>query len=175
MKLILAYDLPMLITVFAVIWKAGMTLNLSKIVEYQQTNSPILYSFSGVFLFLAALMCIQGKLGLVPFDAPEAETEIVEGSLLEYSGPALAIQKLTKAMLYFTLPVYMVILYWGGMNFGTVGSGIWSIAKVIIIIVLIILVKNTNPRVRIKQIMKFFWGPITIMAIIGLILSMNGL
>jgi NADH-quinone oxidoreductase subunit H len=177
MKLILAYDLPLLITIFAVIWKAGFTINLAEIVAYQQSaeGEPILYSLSGVILTVVALLCIQGKLAFVPFDAPEAETEIIEGAALEYSGAALAILKLTKAMMYFTLPVYMVILYWGGMNFSSIGSGVLSILKAIVFIVLIILIKNTNPRMRIKQILKFFWLPVTILAIIGLILSMNGL
>ncbi len=175
MKLILAYDLPLLITIFAVLWKTGLTLNLSEIVTAQQSEGAVLYSISGVLLFIVGLMCVQGKLAFVPFDAPEAETEIVEGAALEYSGPALAILKLTKAMMYFTLPVYMVILYWGGMNFSNFWSGFGSIMKVVAIIVLIVVIKNTNPRMRIKGIMKWFWGPMTIIAIIGLILSMNGL
>lgn len=177
MKLILAYDLPLLITIFAVIWKTGFTFDLAEIVASQQSanGGVVLYSLSGVLIFIVALMCIQGKLAFVPFDAPEAETEIVEGPALEYSGPALAVIKLTKAMLYFTLPVYMVILYWGGMSFSSIGAGIGSILKVVAIIVIIILVKNTNPRMRIRQIMKFFWGPLTVIAIIGLILAMNGL
>jgi NADH-quinone oxidoreductase subunit H len=175
MKLILAYDLPLLITIFAVIFRAGGTIKLSEIVSYQDMYGTFLYSISGVILFIVALFCIHGKLAFVPFDAPEAETEIVEGSALEYSGPALALIKITKAMLYFTLPVYLLILFWGGMNFSSVGSGIVSILKFVAIIVLIILIKNTNPRMRIRQLMKFFWGPMTILAIIGLILSMNGL
>jgi len=68
-----------------------------------------------------------------------------------------------------------VILYWGGMSFSSIGAGIGSILKVVAIIVIIVLVKNTNPRMRIRQIMKFFWGPLTVIAIIGLILAMNGL
>jgi NADH-quinone oxidoreductase subunit H len=177
MKLMLAYDLPLLIVIFAVIWRTGMKLSFSEIAASQQNpaGGTILYSVSGVILFIVALMCIQGKLAFVPFDAPEAETEIIEGSAVEYSGAALAIIKLTKAMLYFTLPVYVVILFWGGFNFAGIGSGVLSILKVVAVIVLIILIKNTNPRLPIKKVMRFFWGPITILAIIGLILSMNGL
>jgi NADH-quinone oxidoreductase subunit H len=177
MKLMLAYDLPLLIAIFAVIWRTGMKLSFGEIAAYQQNpaGGTILYTISGVILFIVALMCIQGKLAFVPFDAPEAETEIVEGSALEYSGAALAIIKLTKAMLYFTLPVYVVILFWGGFNFAGIGSGVLSILKVVAVIVLIILIKNTNPRLPIKKVMRFFWGPITILAVIGLILSMNGL
>lgn len=177
MKLMLAYDLPLLITIFAVIWRTDMKLSFSEIAAYQQSaaGGTILYSISGVILFIVALMCIQGKLAFVPFDAPEAETEIVEGSALEYSGAALAIIKLTKAMLYVTLPVYLVILFWGGFNFSGVGSGVLSVLKVVAVIVLVVLIKNTNPRLPIKKVMRFFWGPITILAVIGLILSLNSL
>ena len=56
------------------------------------------------------------------------------------------------------------------------GWGIlYSIAKYVIIVVIIVLIKNTNPRVRIDQAVRFFWGPVTVLAIIGMVLAIVGL
>jgi NADH-quinone oxidoreductase subunit H len=131
-------------------------------------------SISGIIGFIIAVLCIQGKLGLVPFDAPEADQELMGGVLTEYSGAPLAIFKLTKAMMLSVLAVFFAVLFFGGMRF--VGIGIlWSIIKYLVVIVLVVLIRNTNPRLRIDQIMKLFWGPLTALALVGLLLARFGL
>jgi NADH-quinone oxidoreductase subunit H len=52
----------------------------------------------GSAAFIVGLLCIQAKMTLPPFHIPEAETEIVEGPLMEYSGPLLGFWKLNQAM-----------------------------------------------------------------------------
>ena len=69
-----------------------------------------------------ALVCTQAKLTLVPFDMPEAETELGGGAYIEYSGPPLAMFKLTRAMMLFTMPVFLVVVFAGG----AVASGRWG-------------------------------------------------
>jgi NADH-quinone oxidoreductase subunit H len=49
------------------------------------------------------------------------------------------------------------------------------IAKYISLLVIIILIKNTNPRLRIDQALKFFWGPMTILATLAIVLALRGL
>ena len=58
----------------------------------------------------------------------------------------------------------------GGFHF-TGLQILWSILKYVVVLVLIILIRNTNPRLRIDQIMKFFWGPMTILAAVALALA----
>jgi NADH-quinone oxidoreductase subunit H len=111
---------------------------------------------------------------LVPFDAPEAEQEIMAGPYIEYSGPPLAIFKLTRAMALFTLPVFLITMFLGGLQFGGLGI-LWSVVKYLVILILIILVKNTNPRLRIDQALKFFWLRMFPLSIIGFILALVGL
>jgi NADH-quinone oxidoreductase subunit H len=56
------------------------------------------------------------------------------------------------------------------------GWGIlYTIVKYVIIVTIIVLIKNTNPRVRIDQAVRFFWGPVTVLAIIGMVLAIVGL
>ena len=48
---------------------------------------------TGILALLAAIACMQAKLTIVPFDQPEAETELSGGAMIEYSGPPLAMEK----------------------------------------------------------------------------------
>jgi NADH-quinone oxidoreductase subunit H len=123
--------------------------------------------------FLVALLCMQAKLGFVPFDIAEAETELGSGVLMEYSGALLAIWKLTQAMLLVALPMFLVTVFLGG--FATSGWPlVWGIGKYVLILVLMILIKNTNPRVRIDQAMKFFWFYCGIALVVAVVLAIIG-
>jgi NADH-quinone oxidoreductase subunit H len=169
MKLVMSYELPLVMALIVVIIKtAGLVepnhqLSLAAIASH----APVL-SISGMTAFLVSLLCIQAKLGFVPFDLAEAETELGSGVLMEYSGALLAVWKVVQAMMLVTLPLLLVMVFLGG--FGTKGwSVVWGIAKYLLIVVLLILIKNTNPRVRIDQAMRFFWlycGSALVIAII---------
>lgn len=174
MKLILSYELPFLIVIAMVVFKAG-TLSLGGILQYQFAHGPILYSLSGVIGFIVALLCVQAKLGLVPFDMAEAETELAGGTLYDYSGAALGAFKLSKAILLYTLPIFLITLFWGGIRIdGGIGI-LWAVLKYVLIIFLITLIRNTNPRLRIDQAMRFFWGWMTLLAVVAFVLSTMGL
>lgn len=169
MTLYFAYELPLLIALFSSVVKADGIISIGGLVTYQELNGAFLYSLSGVISFVVALLCTQAKLTYAPFDIPEAETEIMAGPYLEYSGVPLAAFKLTRAMMLFVLPVFLITMFWGGL------TSWWAVGKYLIIVVLIVLIKNTNPRVRIDQAVRFFWFPITILAIIGMALAFYGL
>jgi len=179
MKMILSYELPFILVLFVpviqtVIQGRGM-ISLGRLLQWQQAegNSLFVFSLSGFLAFIVALVCMQAKLGLVPFDNPEAEAEIIAGPYTEYSGPPLALFKLTNWMLLFVVPVFLVIMYLGGIVFSGVHI-LWGILKYVLILVLIILVRNTNPRLRIDQAMRFFWGPVLVLAVISVILAFLG-
>lgn len=161
-KLILAYELPFVISLLVPIIKSGGLLRLGDIIAYQATNGVLLLNISGVLAFLVTIFCMQAKLGLVPFDAAEAETEIMAGTYIEYSGILLAILKLTKTMMMVALPLFLITIFWGGFS-------IWKYA---VVLVVIILMRNTNPRVRIDQAVRFFWRKMTIIALIAVLLAM---
>jgi NADH-quinone oxidoreductase subunit H len=168
MKLVVSYELPLLLALIIVIIKAapniaaGQTLSIAAIA--QNTH----FSISGLLAFLAALLCVQAKLGFTPFDIAEAETELAGGVLIEYSGALLAVWKLMQTMMVVALPWFVALVFMGGFC-DTTGSVIWGIAAYVIVLVLLILIKNTNPRMRIDQAMKFFWfycSPVLVVAVI---------
>lgn len=166
-KLILGYELPWLIVLATVIYRAGFDLRLGSIILAQQTAGPFIGSVSGIICFVVLVLTTQAKLGLVPFDVPEAEQEIMAGIITENSGPPLAVIKLTKMLLGALMPLVVVMLLMGGFGAGT-GGIIGGIAGYLVVVVLAVLIRNTNPRVRIDQAVRFFWGPVTLLALAGL-------
>jgi NADH-quinone oxidoreductase subunit H len=168
MKLVLSYELPFLVCIAVVIIHSGFGLTIAGV-----SSSTVVASLSGSLAFVISLLCVQAKLGFVPFDISEAETEIMEGSLIEYSGLPLAVFKLTQAMLFFTLPVFLCAVFLGGLRFHGWQS-LWSVLKYAGVLVLLIVIKNTNPRVRVDQSLKFFWRPLTALALASFALSLIG-
>ena len=172
MKLALAYELPFIFMIVVVLIKSGGQLNLGALVADQQAHGVYVASISGVLALIVAVLCTQAKLGQVPFDAAEAETELTGGILVEYSGTPLAMFKLTRAMLYLVVPMCVMVLLCGG-----IGPG-WriplGILKYVGLLVLVVLIRNTNPRLRIEHAVKFFWGHVTLLAIIAVILASLG-
>ncbi len=174
MKLILAYELPFVIAIFTGVTKVSpMTLRIDGILDYQAASGVLLGNASCIIAFIVCILCVQAKLTYPPFDIPEAETELMDGTHMEYSGAALAVVKLTQAMMLFTLPVFLIPVFWGGLQLTGWGL-LYSIVKYLIIVTIIVLIKNTNPRVRIDQAVRFFWGPVTVLAIIGMVLAILG-
>ncbi len=168
MKLVMSYELPLVLAIIVVIIKAGGQLSLAAIAG--QTTA---LSISGMLAFLVSIMCVQAKLGFVPFDIAEAETELGSGVLMEYSGTLLAIWKVMQAMMLVALPLFLVMAFLGG--FGASGVSLWAgLGKYVLVLVLLILIKNTNPRVRIDQAMKFFWVYCGLALAVAVILAVIG-
>jgi len=173
MKLILSYELTFLLVIAGVIMKCGQQFDLNSIIQTQQAMSPFIGSISGVLLFIVAIFCIQAKLAMVPFDMPEAEAEITEGIYIEYSGAAYALIKLTKYIMLFILPSLIVALLLGGFRLNGIHI-LWSVLKVMGIVLLLTLIRNTNPRVKIGQAVNFFLIWMNLIAVIAIVMIAFG-
>lgn len=169
MKLICAYELPFVLAVFVPVVQQG-TIRLELLSAGTAVALP-----SGLLALAAAVLCMQAKLTLVPFDAPEAETELTGGAYIEYSGPPLAVFKLTRAMMLFTMPVFLVAVFCGGFDVTAgVVPALLGVLKYVGLVVVAVLIRNTAPRVRIDQAMKFFWGPVTVLSLLAVLLAFTG-
>lgn len=171
-KLLLGDELVFILVCLIPIVKSGYVINLEGIIA-AQSDGVFIGSVSGVIGFLCGLLCIQAKMALRPFDIAEAETEIVEGPLMEYSGPLLAFWKLNHHIMYVAYPMILIILFMGGFNLQGIGI-LWAILKYLLIVVLMIIIKNTNPRLQIDAALKFFWRILAPLAFVGLILAVLG-
>ncbi len=171
-KLLLADELAFILVLLVPIIKSGYQINLENILT-AQVNGMFINSASGIIAFIIGLLCIQAKMTLPPFQIPEAETEIVEGPFMEYSGPLLAFWKLNHFMMYVIFPFLLVLLFWGGFSFNGIDI-LWSVLKYLLIVVLMIIIKNTNPRVRIDTALSFFWKYATPLTLIAIVLAVFG-
>ncbi len=173
MKLIISYELTFILIIAAVIMKSGQHFDLNTVIEIQKSGTPFIGSVSGVLLFIAAIFCIQAKLALVPFDMSEAETELASGIYIEYSGAPYAMIKLAKYIMLFILPAFVVALLMKGMS---PGPGIlWVVLKLLGVVLLLTLIRNTNPRVKIKQATGFFFIWMNLLVVIAIVLIAFGL
>ncbi len=174
MKLLLGYELPFVCALIIPALMGGLTTSLSEIVKFQNGNGMNIGSFAGITGFLIAIFALQGKIGFVPFDLAEAEAELAGGALIEYSGILLGLFKLAKAILLMAGPLLLIGLYFGGINFSSFAGVIAGLLKYVLILVLFVLIKNTNPRLRIDQALRFFWGWMTLFGITGILLAIMG-
>ena len=170
MKLMLAYEVSFLLAVFTLVVKNGGIISLGGMVAHQQAGGAMIaQGVSTVLAFIVALIYVPAKLAVGPFDIPEAECELIAGPFTEYSGTPLAIFKITKAMLLCLLPVMLITLFF------TSAWSPWAILWYVLIIVFIVLIRNTNPRLRIDQALRFFWGPVLALSLVAIILAAVGL
>ncbi len=194
MQMVLAYELPFLLAVAAVVLKAkaGMDaafeaaqaagveaarmspLMLADFVRWQAADGVLALSFSGALALLVGFFAMQAKLGFLPFDQPEAETEIIGGPLAEYSGAGLALFKITNAMMLVVVPVFLATIFLGGIGDGNLMGILLFVLKVLVIFVLIVVVKSTHARLRIDQVLKLYWGRLSLIAAIAVVLALVG-
>jgi len=168
MKLLFAYELSLIIALGVILIQTGGKLSIADIISWQAQNRAIALSFSGALALIIAVFSAQAKLSAVPFDLAEAETELSAGALIEYSGVLLGIYKLTRMIMLVVMPMFVVVLFLGGLE-PKLTSIIWAVVKYLILLLVFILIRNTNPRLRIDQALRFFWygmGGIGLLAII---------
>lgn len=106
--------------------------------------------------FVVAIIGLMGKLEMAPFDAPEAETEIVAGALTEYSGRGLAMFTLARAVELVVGLTLVVALYLGGTSGGWLGAGVFTL-KMIGLLVVIVVLQTLLARLRIDQTVSMWW------------------
>lgn len=175
MKLVLSYELPFILALLVAVIKSHGEIVITGIMSYQAYTAPFLFSLSGALAFLAAIICLAAKLGLVPFDAAEAEQEIIAGVLVEYSGFSLAMFKLSKMMMLFVYPMFLIKLFWHNACGSVIGDVTVFALKYCVVLLILVLIRNTNPRLRIDQSVKFFWTYMFGISLLAVIFAFIGL
>ena len=159
---LISYEIPFIMAILSIAILA-QSFNLTEIVDDQGTWPFALKQPLGLFIFLTAGLA---ELGRTPFDIHHAESEVVGGPFVEYSGAHWSVFYLAEYMNTFTVAVLTVILFLGGwqspaMPFtGTlqmIVSLIWFLSKTTLVIWLIFWIRGTYPRLRIDQLMSFGW------------------
>ena len=174
-KLMLSYEFVFITSLVIAIIKSGNSIMMADITGAQILSRPNIASISGSIAFILALFYAQAKLGIVPFDMAEAEQEIMAGTVIEYSGPLLGFCKISKLMLYFSLPLLIISLFVKIYVESSVLRYVIFFAEYAAIIFIMSVIKNINPRLRIKDALGFFWFLLFPLGILGIILALLGL
>ena len=172
MSMVLAYEVGFLLAIFTVLVKVR-SIQLADILAFQAGHGAIALSVSGFLAMVVALFCIQAKMGFLPFEISEAETELIGGPLAEYSGAGLALFKLARAMMFLHLPVFVILLFTGAPA-ATLLSWLGFVGKLLVVLVLMILVKITHARLRLDQALRLFWNRLAILGALAVILALIG-
>lgn len=172
MSMVLAYEVSFLLATSTVIVKSGSVM-LADIIAYQAAHGPAIASASGLIAFVVILLCLQAKLGFLPFDIAEADSEIIGGPLAEYSGVGLALFKISQAMLFFVLPVLACLLFLGPVE-PTLWSATGFLLKLVAVLAILILIKTTHARLKLAQALRFFWGTVAVAGAVSVGLALLG-
>jgi len=172
-KILIADELPFILACLVAIIRSGYQIKLSAILAFQAEHGLFVGSVSGVLAFIVGLLAVQAKMALPPFHIPEAETELVAGPFMEYGGPLLAFWKLNQFMMLVVFPFLLILLFWGGFPLAGLGV-LWGVLKYLLILVLMIIMKNTNPRLRTDTAIAFFWKILSPLALAAVVLAVLG-
>lgn len=176
MVAMMSYELPLVMVLLAVAKKVG-SLSLQAIVTYQAANGSLLFHWSMIPAAIAMLLVIPGEAGCHPFDVAEAETEICEGPLVEYSGAPLGMFKLNHSMKIFVVTALFCALFLGGVTTGMapVDVLITFVLCAVVMLLCCTLLHAFCARLRIERLFKFYWTVVAGLAAVSLVLAWFGL
>ncbi|MCU4137705.1 MAG: NADH:ubiquinone oxidoreductase subunit 1 [Thermodesulfobacteria bacterium] len=170
---VISYEIAMSLALLSVVLMAG-SLNLMDIVK-AQINSPYkIYLIPQIIAFYVFIISAIAECNRVPFDLPEAETELVAGYFVEYSAMRFAIFYLAEYFGMVVMSALAVTCFLGGW----IGPFeipyipfFWFLIKLYIILFIYIWVRATLPRYRYDQLMGLGWKVLIPVAIINLFLT----
>jgi NADH-quinone oxidoreductase subunit H len=179
----ISYELALSLSVIAVLIQAG-TLDLTKIVERQSGRLGIFnwnifqwpMFLPCIIAFAIYLISAIAETNRVPFDLPEAETELVAGFHTEYSSLKFALFFMAEYVNMMTVSVLATTLFLGGWNGPWVKDipwlgPVWFLAKVFFFLFLYIWLRGTLPRLRYDQLMNFGWKVLLPAALFNIVLA----
>jgi NADH-quinone oxidoreductase subunit H len=162
---IISYEIPQILAVAIPVMLAG-SISLSKVIEAQSglfgLGWFIFYIPVGPIAFFIYLVAATAEINRVPFDLPEAESELVAGYHTEYSGMKFGLFYLAEFLNTFLISAIAASIFFGGWQGPFVQQipalGIlYFFAKTILLIIVQLWFRGSLPRIRVDQLMNFGW------------------
>ncbi|NLR80766.1 NADH-quinone oxidoreductase subunit NuoH [Chitinophaga eiseniae] len=164
----ISYEVFMGLALMGVVVLSG-SFNLREIVEAQRTIWFIVPQFLGFLIFLVAGVAETHRL---PFDIPEAESELVAGFHSEYSGMKFGMFFIGEYLGITLISGMLVTLYFGGwLGPAFLPPVIWFAIKTFCFILLFILFRASMPRPRYDQLMEYGWKVLFPLSILNLLVT----
>ena len=173
---LVSYEIPFIMAILGVAMLA-QSLDMVKVVDDQANVPYIFVQPLGLFIFLVAGLA---ELGRTPFDIHHAESEVVGGPFVEYSGAHWAVFFLAEYINTFTIAALTVLLFLGGWRWPAMPfdgaahsalSVIWFLIKAYAVVLVIFWIRGTYPRLRIDQLMSFGWKMLVPLSFINIVVT----
>ena len=148
-----SFEIPLILSLLGIVMLTG-TLNLSEIVESQASFPWIIFMPIGAIVFF---ICILAELERIPFDLPEAETELTGGFHTEYSGMKFGVFQAAEFGAVLITSALISTLFLKGWEGPFLPSHVWFLLKLFFFAFIFIWIRATLPRLRIDQIMAYAW------------------
>ncbi len=166
----ISYELSLGMSVVGVIILAG-SLNLYDIVSAQEGLWFAILNPIGFLIFFVSAIA---EVNRIPFDLPEAETELVSGYNTEYTGIRFSMFAVAEYINMITMCSLVTLLYlggWHGLPFIPIPSIAWFALKVACLIFCFIWIRASLPRLRYDRLMTFGWKVMLPLAILNLVVT----
>ncbi|TMV47136.1 NADH-quinone oxidoreductase subunit NuoH [Paenibacillus mesophilus] len=171
----ISYEIPLVMSMVGVILMTG-SLNLRKIVEAQGNwfwEWNFLPQIIGFVVFVIAAI---SELNRTPFDLPEAESELVAGYHVEYSGFRFAFFMLAEYVYTFAIASLTTVLFLGGWHapvpfLDFIPGILWFLIKMSLCVFFMFWLRATLPRVRVDQLMGMGWKVLLPLALVNIFLT----
>ena len=164
--MLVSYEVPMALALTGVVIMAG-SLALTDIVIGQS----VIYLATQPIGFLVFMTAASTEMSRTPFDMVEAESELGSGFNTEYSGIKFAIFFLGEFMAPLAVATVATVLYLGGTRgFDPIPGQVWFVGKAFLVVVGLLWIRATWPRLRVDQIMGFAWKGLFPLALVNMFL-----
>lgn len=162
-----SYEVFMGLSLMGVVIQTG-SFRLGDIVEAQRGLWFCVPQFMGMTIFFVAALAETRR---IPFDLPEAESELVAGYHTEYSGMKFAMFFMGEYIGITLTSALMVTLFFGGYLGPFLPPIVWFLAKTALLIAMIILIRGSLPRLRYDQLMKLGWKLLLPLSLLNLLIT----
>jgi formate hydrogenlyase subunit 4 len=188
MATMMAYEFPLAIIIISIAWRLSLEGGTAVFSLTTMSSIPV-WNIAGplgfigfIILLLVLLIVTPAELSKIPFDSPEAETEIAGGLLVEYSGRNLAMFYLTDGVKTLVMASLIVALFFpynlspllGLQSYPAYAVDIiFYLFKVLLVVLFSVsLIRVAIARLKIDQIVYTYWVPLTLLGLVGLICIM---
>ncbi len=174
----ISYEIGLGLSVVGVLMLSG-TFSIAEIVRQQSGSILNWYFFKQPIAFFLFFVSAIAESNRIPFDLPEAESELVGGYNTEYAGMRFGLFYLAEYCNMITISALAASLFFGGWSGPFLPPIIWFLIKVVIFLFVFVWVRGTLPRFRYDQLMRFGWLaiiPLTLVNILitGLVMVLKG-
>jgi NADH-quinone oxidoreductase subunit H len=165
--MLISYEIPIVLSIVGVVLITG-SLSLTEIVAAQQPIPFILLQPLGFLIFFLGSLAESNR---TPFDLVEADSELVAGYLIEYSGMKFGTLFLAEYAEVIAISALVTTLFLGGWQGPLLPPILWFLIKVFAVFLLSVWIRSTIPRLRIDQVMAFAWKFLLPLALINLLIT----